>query len=79
MTDKLPQAIRIAHDGSKLHLAARQDEGSEYVRGDIVRELVEALENLIDELESTPEINLSSWGIGTASAVSALEKARSEP
>ena len=35
MTDKLPQAIRIAPDGNKLYLAAREDEGAEYVRGDL--------------------------------------------
>ena len=41
-------------------------------------ELFEALDGLLSELDSTPEIDLSSWGVSTAKARAALAKARGE-
>ena len=41
-------------------------------------ELYEALDGLLSELDSTPEIDLSSWGISTDDARAALAKARGE-
>ena len=39
-------------------------------------ELFEALDDLLSELDSTPEIDLSSWGVSTAKARAARAKAR---
>ena len=62
-----PQSVPL----DKLHeVAADRLEGA--------REMVEALDYMLDELDSTPEINLSSWGIGTSSVRSALAKYRGE-
>ena len=41
-------------------------------------ELYDALDGLLDELDSTPEIRLTSWGISTDDARAALAKARGE-
>ena len=41
-------------------------------------ELFDALDGLLSELDSTPEIDLSSWGVSTAKARAALTKARGE-
>jgi|SRR5690554_204914 len=41
-------------------------------------DLYEALDTLLDELNSTPELNLSCWGVDTTSAAIALAKARGE-
>ena len=40
--------------------------------------LYEALSNLLEELDNTPEIDLSSWGISTHDARAALTEARGE-
>ena len=40
------------------------------------RDLYEALDALLDEINSTPELNFGSWGIDTNDAIKALSKAR---
>lgn len=41
-------------------------------------ELYDALEDLLEKLDMTPELNLDSWGVYTFEAEAALAKARGE-
>lgn len=41
-------------------------------------ELYDALEDLLEQLDMTPELNLDSWGVYTFEAEAALAKARGE-
>ena len=75
------EVIAYLREPAHYHGDIRHGHKDEVANAHLIKtapDLYEALDGLLSELDSTPEISLSSWGISLQDARTALAKARGE-